>query len=90
VGVAVAELLVDRIGSLERLASATQEELEAVDGIGPHTAAAAVEWFATRDNQRLVAKLRDAGLNMMAEEPAAPEQALPLAAQHDGGGTGRS
>jgi DNA ligase (NAD+) len=79
VGVAVAELLVDRIGSLERLASATQEELEAVDGIGPHTAAAAVEWFATRDNQRLVAKLREAGLNMMAEEPAAPEQALPLA-----------
>ena len=79
VGVAVAELLVDRIGSLERLASATQEELEAVDGIGPHTAAAAVEWFATRDNRRLVAKLREAGLNMMAEEPAAPEQALPLA-----------
>jgi len=79
VGVAVAELLVDRIGSLKRLASATQEELEAVDGIGPHTAAAAVEWFATRDNQRLVAKLREAGLNMTAEEPAAPEQALPLA-----------
>lgn len=79
VGVAVAELLVDRIGSLERLASATREELEAVDGIGPHTAAAAVEWFANRDNQRLVAKLREAGLNMTAEKPAAPEQAQPLA-----------
>jgi DNA ligase (NAD+) len=79
VGVAVAELLVDRIGSLERLASATQEELEAVDGIGPHTAAAAVEWFANRGNQRLVAKLREAGLNLMAEKPAAPEQAQPLA-----------
>jgi DNA ligase (NAD+) len=79
VGVAVSELLVDRIGSLERLASATQEELEAVDGIGPHTAASSVEWFANRDNQRLVAKLREAGLNMTAEKPAALEQAQPWA-----------
>jgi len=80
VGVAVAELLASRFGSLDGLAVVTQEELEAVEGIGPHIATAVVEWFASPRNRQLVTKLRAAGVNMTAEgEAAIPEQARPLA-----------
>jgi len=79
VGVAVAELLAGRFGSMEALAAASQEQLEAVEGIGPHTAIAVIEWFASPHNQRLIAKLRKAGVNMTAELPAAEAGELPLA-----------
>ena len=74
VGVTVAELLAAAFGSLDALARATPEQLEAVEGIGPHTATAVVEWFASPHNQSLVEKLRAAGVNMVLErdetEPA--------------------
>ncbi|MBN1316370.1 MAG: NAD-dependent DNA ligase LigA, partial [Anaerolineales bacterium] len=54
VGVAVAELLAGRFGSLDALASARLDELEAVDGIGPHTAEAVVGWFSNAHNKKLV------------------------------------
>ena len=70
VGVTVAELLAAHFGSLDALAEAGRDELEAVEGIGPHTATAVIEWFASPHNQALIAKLRRAGLKMVAERPA--------------------
>ena len=70
VGVAVAELLATHFGSLEALAGASREALEAVEGIGPHTATAVLEWFSSPRNQALIARLRQAGLEMVAERPA--------------------
>jgi DNA ligase (NAD+) len=80
VGVAVAELLADRFVSLEKLGRASVAELEAVEGVGPHIAAAVVDWFASPHNQVLVDKLRSAGVNpVQAEEQAGSGQDQPLA-----------
>jgi DNA ligase (NAD+) len=80
VGAAVAELLATHFGSMDALGAATQEDLEAVEGIGPHTAAALVEWFSSPRNQTVVQGLRQAGVNMK-EEGATPaaERREPLA-----------
>ena len=71
VGSTVAELLVQHYPSLEALARASREELEAIPGIGPFTAQAIVEWFADERNRALLEKLKRAGVRL-AEERAAP------------------
>jgi DNA ligase (NAD+) len=47
---------------LDALAAATQDDLEAIEGIGPNIAAAIVDWFLLPFNQQLLGKLRDAGV----------------------------
>jgi DNA ligase (NAD+) len=79
VGVAVAELLAGQFGSMDALASAKLDELEAVDGIGPHTAEAVVSWFTSEHNKKLVEKLRAAGLNFsLIIDESALEREQPL------------
>lgn len=78
VGVAVAELLADRFGSLDALASASMVDLEGVEGIGPHTAQAVVDWFSSPHNKLLVEKLRSAGLNLVKTVEAGDIRELPL------------
>ncbi len=82
VGATVAALLVEHFSSLDALAAASQEDLEAVPGIGPETARSVVEWFAHAPNREVVAALQARGVNTerLPEEPvAAPEVAGPLA-----------
>jgi DNA ligase (NAD+) len=74
IGTAVAQLCVDRYPSLAELAAAPAEELEDVHGLGPHTAANVGLWFAAEHNQRLVAKLEQAGIRVAEERPAEPER----------------
>jgi DNA ligase (NAD+) len=79
VGVTVAEVLATQFGSLDALAQAGRDELEAVEGIGPHTASAVIEWFSSAHNQALIDKLRRVGLKMVAERPSGePGADLPL------------
>jgi DNA ligase (NAD+) len=78
VGEAVAELLMQSFHSLDRLEAASQEELEAVEGIGPHTATAVIEWFARPRNQQLIDKLSSAGVNLASQELPAAERPSPL------------
>jgi DNA ligase (NAD+) len=68
VGLTVAGLLADHFFTLDALAAATVDDLIAVDGIGPHTAQAIVEWFAQPHNQQLIEKFRAAGVNFEAEQ----------------------
>lgn len=63
VGERAAHLLAQRFGSLEQLASASTEELEAVDGVGPVMAGSVARWFADDDNVALIARLRDRGVD---------------------------
>ena len=77
-GWTVADELVRHFKSLERLMAATQEELEEIEGLGPHTASSIVEWFGQERNRQLIERLRAAGLRM-AEEEATTERPLPLA-----------
>lgn len=73
VGARVAQVLAKRYRSLESLASATLDDLQHAEGIGPEIASAVHEWFHTAENAALVARLREAGVRTADE--AAPEQA---------------
>ena len=73
VGSVVAELLIQSLGSLDAIASATQDELQQIEGIGPQTALSVAKWFENERNRALVDKLRQAGLNFaieLDEQPA--------------------
>ena len=61
VGETVAELLIERFLSLDTLSTATPEEIESVDGIGPQIAESVVNFFS--QNQPLIDKLRESGLH---------------------------
>ncbi|WP_412067577.1 NAD-dependent DNA ligase LigA [Rubrivirga sp. IMCC43871] len=63
VGETVARDLVAHHDSLASLASATQEELEAIDGIGPIVAESVVDWFLEPENQRTIAELEALGVD---------------------------
>jgi DNA ligase (NAD+) len=66
VGWVTAQNLTRHFGSVEKLASATQEEIVEVDGIGPERAEAIAEWFADKENLRLVGELEELGLRFEA------------------------
>ena len=70
VGERAAQLLARRFRSLEALAAASVEEIDAVYEIGPVVAESVHEWFADEGNRRLVARLEQAGLRV-ADEAAA-------------------
>ena len=71
VGEATAELLAAEFGSLERLQSAGEEELDAVEGVGPNMAHEIRAYFDDRGSQ-LVAKLLAVGVRpQQVERPAA-------------------
>ncbi len=76
VGGVVARTLVETFPSIEALAGARVEELEAVEGIGPHIAQSVVDWFSRERHQQVIEKLRHAGLQMQAETRAQASQPL--------------
>jgi DNA ligase (NAD+) len=67
VGERTAQLLADAFGSMDALLTATPEELERVQEVGPRVAAAVHEFFAEERNRELVERLRNAGLTFTAE-----------------------
>nr|HID12651.1 NAD-dependent DNA ligase LigA [Anaerolineae bacterium] len=78
VGSTVAQLLAQHYRSLDELAAASREELEGIEGLGPHTAGAIVEWFARPRNREFIERLRRAGVKLEQKAPAAPVEG-PLA-----------
>jgi DNA ligase (NAD+) len=66
VGWVTAQSLARHLGSVEKLAAATQEEIQEVEGIGPERAEAIAEWFADEENLRLVGELKELGLRFEA------------------------
>jgi len=72
VGETVAQLLADHFGSLDALAAASVEEIQAIPGMGPLTAAAVVEWFSHAPNRAVIQKLRRAGVRLAVEKKAPP------------------
>ncbi len=81
-GERAARVLASRLGSLERLMAATEEELEAIEEIGPKTARSLVTFFEQQGNVELIQRLREAGVNVEAtddERPAAVSERSPFA-----------
>lgn len=70
VGGTVAALLVEHYPSIEALAGATQEEIEAIPGLGPHTAGAVIAYFSDDRSRKLIEKLRRGGVRLEAEQQA--------------------
>jgi DNA ligase (NAD+) len=68
VGSTVAEVLIDRFGSLDALAAAPREELQQIPGIGPKLTDSVVDWFARGPNRRVVDKLKAAGVRVEAQK----------------------
>jgi DNA ligase (NAD+) len=79
VGGTVASLLANRLKSLEAIAAATEEELGAVDGVGPTIAASVAAWFADDANQDLVRRLVEGGVNTKADGDTVAELPQTLA-----------
>ncbi len=73
VGATVARKLLDHFLTWQRLATATVEELESIDEVGPVVAAAVHGWFTEPDNRSLIEQLRAGGLQF-------PDQTAPVSA----------
>ncbi len=79
VGEIMAGTLADAFGSIDALAAAPVEALLEVEGVGPNIAQGLHDWFADEFHQRLIAKLRAAGVRMAQEARPAGEGSDALA-----------
>ena len=70
----LAQNLARHFGSVEALATASQEQIMECEGIGPDRAESIAEWFADEDNLRLVEELRALGLKLEADEDDRPKE----------------
>jgi DNA ligase (NAD+) len=70
VGERTAQLLARHFGSMEKLASASTDELLEVTEIGPKIAEGVHEFFSESANRKLIDNLRSVGVNMKEERPA--------------------
>jgi len=82
VGPTAAQALSRRFADLDAIFAASEEELTAVDGVGPTIAASLRSWYSIDRNQRLIDRLRDAGVNFEGERaPAGPTREQTLEGQ---------
>src|SRR5438093_1662731 len=73
-GWVTAQSLARHFGDVDRLLDAAQEDVEAVEGIGPDRAEAIVEWFSDDQNRALVAELRSLGINFELADSERPRE----------------
>lgn len=77
VGENVADVLARKFGSMDAFAKATEDELAAIEGIGPERASSIRSWFANKINQELIESLKKAGIQMDESTPTvSPSSAL--------------
>ncbi|HEY6384383.1 MAG TPA: NAD-dependent DNA ligase LigA [Candidatus Acidoferrum sp.] len=76
VGERTGQLLAEHFSSLEELAAADEEQLVAVNEVGPKVAAAIAEFFSEAANRQLIKKLHKAGVHPTAEKREVKSQKL--------------
>ncbi|MCV7251541.1 NAD-dependent DNA ligase LigA [Mycobacterium hackensackense] len=76
VGPTAARALAGEFGSLDAVMAASEEQLAAVEGVGPTIAAAVIEWFTVDWHRAIVDKWRAAGVRMADERDAGIERTL--------------
>jgi len=74
VGERTAELVAQEFGSIDAIMSASAEELERVEEVGPRISEAILDFFSRPANRTLVEKLREAGVVMTAEKKVRTSQ----------------
>ncbi|GAA3719617.1 NAD-dependent DNA ligase LigA [Streptomyces tremellae] len=78
VGPVAAEALAREFRSVERIEQASEEELAAVEGVGPTIAASLKDWFAEDWHREILRKWRAAGVRMEEESSGEDEGPRPL------------
>ena len=79
VGDRTAALLADRFHSLDAIASASTQELEQVEEVGPRIAESIRNFFGASMNRDLIERLRDHGLRLEEDEETDDQEPHPLA-----------
>ncbi|HZT85231.1 MAG TPA: NAD-dependent DNA ligase LigA [Gaiellaceae bacterium] len=74
IGWVLARNLARHFLTVDRLITATPEEIAEVEGFGPDRAEAVAEWFADEDNRALVEELRGLGLRFEAGDEERPKE----------------
>lgn len=64
VGAKTGKVLASRFGTMDNLMCASPEELTQVQDIGAVTAQSIADWFTMEQSRNMIAKLKDAGVNM--------------------------
>lgn len=77
VGKTMAEALAAAFPSIDALMAASEEELAAVEGVGPKIARCVYLFFRTPDNVAVIDRLRKHGVSLEDDVQAAEEDALP-------------
>ncbi|MFN2174787.1 MAG: NAD-dependent DNA ligase LigA [Anaerolineales bacterium] len=62
VGEVAANDLANKFSTLDELSNATRDDIEAIEGFGPNTAQAIVDWFSLPANIKILEKLRQEGV----------------------------
>ena len=70
VGQKAGKVLASHFKTLEALTAAGLEELTAINDIGAITAQNIINWLSSEQSQHLISRLREAGVNMRAQETA--------------------
>lgn len=78
VGPVAAEALAREFRSIDRVEQATEEELAAVEGVGPTIAASLKQWFEEEWHREILRKWRAAGVRMEEEGGGEDEGPRPL------------
>ncbi|MBL8046195.1 MAG: NAD-dependent DNA ligase LigA [Anaerolineales bacterium] len=81
VGEVAARDLAAHFGSLDKVQAATLDELQQIEGIGPAASQAVADWFARKSNQKMLAKLKKAGVWPTAEPRRAATASGPFNGQ---------
>ncbi|WP_336205963.1 NAD-dependent DNA ligase LigA [Nonomuraea sp. LPB2021202275-12-8] len=74
VGPPTARDLAGAMGSIEAVMNASEEELAAVEGIGPRVAATIRQWFEVDWHREIITRWQRAGVRMRDEAPAGAEK----------------
>jgi DNA ligase (NAD+) len=69
VGYSAAEVLAEEVRSLEKLETMTEDDLEAIEGIGPVIAQSIASFFAEEANRAVLDRLRSGGVRPVPPEP---------------------
>lgn len=73
VGEKAGKILAQTFGSMDKLLSATLEELQTIPDVGPTVAESLVRFFSLESTTRFLAKLQEAGVTMTAGKSSKPQ-----------------
>ncbi len=76
VGAEMAGVLAQKFNDFDALAKATREELMSIDTVGPKIAESIVAFFGQEENNRIIQRLKDAGVNPKAMKTEVGAQPL--------------